>query len=168
MTEGYNWYALYVRSRYEFVTRDELVRKGIDTYLPSVTRISQWKDRKKYIDFPLFPGYLFVCLPAHQEVFLTVLKTRGAVNLLSLQRGIPSVVPTEEIDSLKLLVGSGQDLDIYPSLQKGAQVRVTRGPLKGAFGKIEKSEEHYIFLVNIDILGRSVGVRMCADDVGLD
>jgi len=168
MIDVLNWYALYVKSRQEFVTRDELRRKGIDAYLPSVKRMSQWQDRKKCIEFALFPGYLFVFLRAHQEAFLSVLKTRGAVNLLSLQPGTPTAVPSEEIESLKLLVGSGQNLDIYPSLQRGARVRVTNGPLKGAEGTIENRGEHYVFLVNIDILGRSVAVRICADDIELD
>ena len=56
------WYALYVKSRHEYVTQGELVQKGIDTFLPSVKKLRQWKDRKKSVDFPLFPGYLFVSM----------------------------------------------------------------------------------------------------------
>jgi transcriptional antiterminator NusG len=165
MTDGFNWYALYVKSRYEFVTRDELRRKEIEAYLPSVRRMSQWKDRKKSIEFPLFPGYLFVFVQGSLEAFTTVLKTRGAVNLLSSQPGRPALVPSEEIDSLKLLVESGSNYEIYPNLQIGKRVRVVRGPLSGAIGTIVNKEEPYMFLVNIDILGRSVGVRVFADDI---
>ena len=32
---------------------------SIDAFLPTITRWSRWKDRKKKIDWPLFPGYCF-------------------------------------------------------------------------------------------------------------
>ncbi|MEW6109832.1 MAG: UpxY family transcription antiterminator [Nitrospirota bacterium] len=168
ITNGCNWYALYVKSRHEFTTMDELKRKGINTFLPFVKRLRQWKDRKKFIDFPLFPGYLFVSVRPNPEEFINVLKTRGAVSLVTGEPGHPVPVSEEEINSLKILIDSGEDLDIYPELKEGAGVRVKKGPLKGAVGKLAKKEERHIFLVNIDILGRSVGVKIFADDIEPD
>lgn len=57
-----NWYAVYVKSRYEFVVSEELQRKGIETFLPSITKLNRWKDRKKLVEVPLFPSYLFVSI----------------------------------------------------------------------------------------------------------
>jgi len=160
-----NWYAIYVKSRHEFVTEGELRRKGIETYLPSVKRLSRWKDRKKFIDFPLFSGYLFVHVQQRPEEFLNVLRTRGVVTLLSSEPGYPTPVPSEEIGSLRLLVESGKELDIYPDLKEGTRVRVKKGPLKSAEGILKKKEDQYIFLVNIELMGRSVGVKIYADEV---
>ncbi|HAM51338.1 MAG TPA: transcriptional antiterminator [Nitrospiraceae bacterium] len=160
-----NWYALYVKSRHEFVTHGELLKKGLEAFLPASRRLRQWKDRKKWIDFPIFPGYLFVHIPPHPEAFLNVLKTRGAINLLSTQPGYPTPIPPEEIDSLKLLIESGTELNVFPSLKEGAKVRVKRGPLTGAEGTVTKKNDQYIFLVTIELLGRSVGVNIYADDI---
>lgn len=165
VAERLNWYALYVKSRHEFVTQDELVRKGIHTYLPSVKKARQWKDRKKFVEFPLFPGYCFVHIKPCSEDFVNVLKTRGVVTLLSAKPGCPTPVPPEEVDSLRLLVESGKDFDIYPHLKEGAKIRVKRGPLKGAEGVLEKKEDRYMLLVSIKLLGRSVGVNIYADDI---
>ncbi|MCL4490492.1 MAG: UpxY family transcription antiterminator [Nitrospirae bacterium] len=165
IAERLNWYALYVKSRHEFVTQGELVRKGISTYLPAVKKSRQWKDRKKFVDFPLFPGYCFVHIKPDPEDFISVLKTRGVVTLLSAKPGCPTPVSPEEINSLRLLVESGREFDIYPHLKEGARVRVKRGPLKGAEGTLEKKEEQYMLLVSIKLLGRSVGVNICADDI---
>ncbi len=159
------WYALYVKSRHEFMTCDELRRKGIEVYLPSVRRLRQWKDRKKSIDFPLFAGYVFVRVAPSAESFLNVLKTRGAVTLLSLIPGTPTPVSDEEIDSLRILLESGEEFDIYPNLQEGVQVSIKSGPLRGAVGVVRQKGAHYTVLVNIDILGRSIGVSLCADDI---
>jgi transcription termination/antitermination protein NusG len=168
MRENYAWYALYVKSRHEYVARGELVLKGIDTFLPSVKRLRQWKDRKMMVDFPLFPGYLFVSIEAKPEEYRNVLRTRGAVQLLSAEVGCPTPVSQEEIDSLRVVIESGQHIDIYPNLKEGAPVRVKRGPLKGAAGIIGNSVDQYIFMVNIDILGRSIGVKIYADDIEAD
>lgn len=160
-----NWYALYVKSRHEFVTRGELAKKGIDTFLPVAKRMSQWRDRKKCIEFPLFPGYLFVHIPSSPETFLAVLKTRGAMRMLSLEPGNPTPISPEEIDSLRLLIESGKQFDVYPGLKEGNRVRVKRGPLAGAEGTLKVKNDQYMFLVNIELLGRSIGVTIYADDI---
>jgi transcription antitermination factor NusG len=160
------WYALYVKSRHEFVILAELVQKGIETFLPSAKRMRLWKDRRKLVEFPLFPGYVFVHIHPDPESHLRVLKARGAVNFVSLEQpGCPTSVPPEEINSIKALVESGQEVDVYPGLVEGARVRVIRGPLKSAEGILSEKLGSSYLLVNIEILGRSLGVRIYDDDV---
>ena len=165
MTE--NWYALRVRSRHEFVTSEELTRKDIENFLPSVSRVRQWKDRKKTVDFPLFPGYVFVHLDPRPGAFLNVLKTRGSVCFVSLEPGHPTSVSPEEIASLRAMLMSGEQLDVFPAFKEGTAVRVKHGPLRGTVGILAKREGRQMFLINIDILGRSVGLKISAEDVEL-
>lgn len=160
-----NWYALYVKSRHEFVAQSELSKKNIETFLPAVRRLRQWKDRKKWLDFPLFPGYLFINVQPSPEYFLNALKTRGVISLVSTYPGCPTEVSPEEIYSLKLLVSSGKDIDIYPHIKEGTKVRVKKGPLSGAEGTLSIKQDQHIFLVNIDLLGRSIGVKIYAEDI---
>lgn len=137
----------------------------IPAFLPAIQRQRQWKDRKKLVDFAIFPGYLFVQLQPSLEAFFKVSKTRGVVRLLAAERGYPTPVPDHEIDSLRILLENSDALDIYPHLKEGAMVRVKRGPLRGAEGTLAVKGAHYKFIVNIGILGRSVGVNLHADDV---
>lgn len=160
-----NWYALYVKPRHEYVTQEALMQKGFDIFLPSVKRLRYWKDRKKLIDFPLFPGYLFVSTSANPEAYINVLRTRGAVSLLSTEAGYPTAVAPEEIYSLRLIIESGQGIDVYPHLKEGTFVRVKRGPLQGAEGIIKHKSGQCIFMVNINLLGRSIGVSIHAEDM---
>ena len=159
------WFALYVRAKHEFITNGELQKKNIETFLPSVKRLRQWADRKKLIDFPLFPGYVFVHVPPSSGEFLNVVKTRGAVNFVVGNPGHPTPIPREEISSLSILVESGEEFDIYPNLREGDPIRVKRGPLKGAEGILLKKERPYMLYVNINLLGRSVGIRIHSDDI---
>jgi transcription termination/antitermination protein NusG len=164
-TMEHNWYALSVKSRHEFIARDELQKKGIATFLPSAIRLRQWRDRKKNVEFPVFPGYLFVYIEPRPEEFQRVIKTRGTVHLISLEPGHPTPVVPEEIQSLRSVIQSGQAFDVYPQFQEGTRVRIRRGPLQGTEGVLANKEEERLFFVNIEILGRSVGLKICPDDI---
>jgi transcription antitermination factor NusG len=166
-TAEQNWFALSVRSRHEFVVRDELLRKGVRTFMPSVVKLQQWRDRKKQVAFPVFPGYLFVHIFGAAEEFLQVIKTRGAVCLVSLQPGHPTPVPAGEIEALQKVLESGRHFDIYPGYRMGARVRIRRGPLQGAEGVLVRKEGQQFFFVNVEILGRSVGLKLSGDDMEL-
>ena len=54
------WYALYTRSRSEKKVLIELQYAQIEAYLPLVTRLKMWSDRKKKVEEPLFRSYIFV------------------------------------------------------------------------------------------------------------
>lgn len=159
------WFALYVKSRHEFVTNYELQKKGIETFLPSIKKWRQWKDRRRLVEFPLFPGYLFVYIYPFQEEFLKVIKTSGVVTLVSMEPYRPTPLAPEEINSLKRLIESGEELDLYPNLMEGEWVRVKRGLLKDTEGVLERKGDQYMFIVNIKLLGRSVGATIHADDI---
>ena len=46
-TNGACWYAIRTRARHEKQVRDRLESQGIEQLLPTVIKLSQWKDRKK-------------------------------------------------------------------------------------------------------------------------
>jgi transcription termination/antitermination protein NusG len=163
----HNWYALFVRSRHEFATSEQLKKKGIEVLLPTVTRMRRWSDRDKAVTFPLFPGYLFVRVRPSAETFMEVMKTHGSVSFVSHEPGRPTPADPREMEALQKLLSSCDQLDLYPCLSEGAPVLVKQGPLKGAKGILAKKEHDHLFLVNIEILGRSVGTKVSAEDLEL-
>ncbi len=56
--EDKHWHAIYVKSRSEKKVAERLDDLGIDYYLPLVTTIKQWSDRKKRVEEPLFKSYV--------------------------------------------------------------------------------------------------------------
>ena len=62
------WYAIRTRSRHEQVVCEQLEGKQIEAFLPTITRWSRWKDRKKRVDWPLFPGYCFARFDSSQRL----------------------------------------------------------------------------------------------------
>ena len=98
-----SWFAIWTRSRHEQVVRQQLEQKGVEAFLPTITRWSRWKDRKKKIDWPLFPGYCFARFVPDSG--LAVLKCTGVVNIVSFE-GRPAPIPDREIEGIRRLVTS--------------------------------------------------------------
>ena len=160
------WYAVYVKSRCEFVSSKGLEDRGIVAYLPTIKRTSKWRDRNKLIEWPLFPGYLFVHITSHPRIMQDVLRTNGIVCILGCQDNKPIAVPDKEINDLRLLTKYGTDLEVNLNIKEGTRVRTASGPLQGAEGVIDKSlTNHCMFIVNISILSRSVAIKIPVSDV---
>ena len=120
------WFAVHVRSRHEFKVADRLEMKDIEVFLPKVERVSKWKDRKKIVAFPLFPGYLFVHTTRESRNLLNVLKVVGVVRIICTIPGQPDPIPDDQIMSLIKLVENKEALDPYPYLSEGQRVRITK------------------------------------------
>jgi transcription termination/antitermination protein NusG len=158
-----HWFAIWTRSRHEQVVRDQLLRKQVDVFLPTITRWSRWKDRKKKVDWPLFPGYCFARFDPGDP--LTVLKCTGVVNIVSFE-GRPAPIPDIEIDSIRVLVASDLQFDPCPLIHEGQLVEVVHGPLKGVVGRLMRKDIHRARLVlSVDLIGQAVSVEVDVSDV---
>jgi transcriptional antiterminator NusG len=157
------WYAVWTRSRHEQSVREQLERKDILSFLPTITRWSRWKDRKKKIEWPLFPGYCFAQFDP--ENALPVLKCVGVVNIVSFE-GKPASIPESELDSVRLLVSSELQYDPCPMIHEGMMVSVVHGPLKGVVGRLMRKEAAKARLVlSVNLIGQAVSVEVDAADV---
>ena len=56
------WYLIYTRPRHEKKVFLQLTEMKVRSLLPTTKKLRTWHDRKKYIDEPLFPSYIFVYL----------------------------------------------------------------------------------------------------------
>jgi transcriptional antiterminator NusG len=157
-----SWYAVWTRSRHEQVVREQLERKGLEAFLPTITRWSRWKDRKKQIDWPLFPGYCFARFDAGER--LPVLTCTGVVSIVSFDGDIVSI-PEQEIDGIRRLVESDLQFDPCALIREGMMVEVTHGPLKGVVGRLVRKGAHARLILSVDLIGQAVSVEVDAADV---
>jgi transcription antitermination factor NusG len=162
MRDALEWYAVWTRSRHEQVVREQLERKGLEAFLPTITRWSHWKDRKKQVDWPLFPGYCFVRFNGAER--LPVLKCTGVVNIVSFDGDI-APIPEHEIESIRQLVESELQFDPCPLIREGMMVEVTHGPLKGVVGRLVRKGSHARLILSVDLIGQAVSVEVDASDV---
>jgi len=134
----------------------------MDAFLPTITRWSRWKDRRKQVAWPLFPGYCFVRIDPQAR--LGVLKCTGVVSIVGFN-GEPVPVPDAEIEAVRLLVDSTLAYDPCPLLKAGMRVEVVHGPLKGVVGRLERKGGHARLVLAVDLIGRAVSVQVDAADV---
>ena len=157
-----HWFAVWTRSRHEQVVRQQLETKGIEAFLPTITRWSRWKDRKKKIDWPLFPGYCFARFVPDSG--LTVLKCVGVVNIVSFE-GKPAPIPDHEVEGIRRLVTSELQYDPCPLIHEGMMVEVVHGALKGVIGRLVRKGSHARLVLSVDLIGQAVSVEVDAADV---
>jgi transcription antitermination factor NusG len=141
---------------------EQLASKEIEVFLPTVPRWSRWKDRKKQIDWPLFPGYVFARFQPAQP--LSVLQCSGVASIVSFE-GKPAPIPEVEIESIRTLVDSRLQFDPCPFIREGDRVEVTHGPLKGVVGRLVRKGSHARLVLSVDLIGRAVMVTVDAADV---
>ena len=157
-----NWYALWTRSRHEQVVREQLERKQVEVFLPTIRKWSRWKDRKKQIDWPLFPGYCFARFEPHDS--LPILKCTGVVNIVSFE-GEPAAIPEHELNSIRTLIDTDLAFDPVPLIKEGQMVEVVHGPLKGVVGRLVQKKEKARLVLSVDLIGQGVSVEIDAADV---
>ena len=161
-TDNLRWYAIRTKSRHEKLVRDQLDKQGIEPLLPTVKRLSQWKDRKKEVEVPLFSGYCFVRFSQWEK--MPVQKTTGVVEIIG-SGSRPEPIPDEEIAALRSLMTSVLPYDPHPYLQEGMRVEVIRGPLQGVQGLLLRKEKRHRLVIGVHLIQQAAAVEIDVNDV---
>jgi transcription antitermination factor NusG len=156
------WYAAYTCAKHEKRVAAELQARDIENFLPLYSSMRRWKDRRMQLEFPLFPGYVFVRLALRDR--LRVLQIPSVVRLLSFG-GLPVALPDEEVEILRACVAGQLRAEPYPFLTVGHRVRVIRGPLADAQGILIRKKGSYRVILSVELICRSVAVEMDSSDI---
>jgi transcription antitermination factor NusG len=155
------WCAIQVAPQHEMAVSKILSNKGYDHFTPTYRLKRQWSDRVKYLERPLFPGYVFCRI--QKGVAGPIYTTPGVMRIVSCGGSI-SAIEEDEIDNLKKAVDSGRPLS--PSCWAvGQKVRITQGPLAGVTGTLRCVANGYQLVLSIDLLMKAVSVAVDAEDV---
>jgi transcription antitermination factor NusG len=157
------WFALLTKARHEKVVRDRLAGKGIQPFLPTTMKLSQWHDRKKRIEVPLFGGYCFAHFTPQEK--LEVLKVVGVLQIVGSSSGRPEAIPDAEINAIRTLMSTKLQYDSHPFLEEGMQVEVVRGPLQGLTGILLHKVRPFRLVLSINVIKQAASVEIDADDV---
>jgi len=157
--EQEQWYAVQTRARHEKLVGYRFQERGITSFLPVVTEVHRWSDRKKIVELPLFSCYIFARIVPTNVDRLRVLKVDGVLSLVG-TRGEGTPIPEEQIQSVRILVEQKMQYSSHPFLKIGQRVRVRSGALDGMEGILVSRNGDRSLVVSIDAIQRSLSVRL--------
>ena len=153
------WYALMTRARHEKAVAGRLRDRGIEAFLPVVTEKHRWSDREKFVEVPLFGGYVFVRVPLTNENYYRVCNLDGVVRLVGAAReGTP--IPDEQINAVQALVSQNVPWSAYPFLSIGQRVRIRGGAMDGVEGILVARDGDRRLVISIDAIQRSMAISI--------
>jgi|SRR5581483_312999 len=158
-----HWYAIQTRPRHEKKVTAELNDKHIESYLPLLTQVHHWSDRRKLVQVPLFPGYVFIHSPLDGRARLAVLNIWGALSFVGSQReAMP--IPDSQIEDIRTLLSTKVSLSPYPFLKVGQRVRVRGGALDGVEGILTTNGQRRL-VISVESIHRSLSITIEGYDV---
>lgn len=164
------WYAGYTKSRHEKRVDTLLRERKVEAYLPVVPRERQWHDRTKVVEFPLFPGYLFI--RSERPELPRILSTPGLVSIVGIN-GRPAPISEDEIENVRrfanaLAASGGEGVDPAPLIDEGMPVRVVSGPFRGIRGIVVEHRGKARALIQIGVRAIRQGVKVEVDAGNLE
>ena len=150
------WYVIYTKSRYEKKIALKLTEENFKVYLPLNITVSQWSDRKKKVEKPLFSSYVFIYLKTSKD-YLKTLTIDGVVLFIKFSGRLVRVLD-EEINRIKIFLNQFSQVELKNSLeiQVGERKKITSGPFENYECEIIKIDNKQKICVRIDSLQQSL------------
>lgn len=153
------WFAIQVRPRYEFLTAGILRSKGFEEFMPTYKVKRQWSDRRKELEMPLFPGYVFCRFDA--QVRAPIVTTPGVIRIL----GGEIAIPDNEIEAIQTVVEHGIPAEPCPNLKVGTRVQVLAGPLAGVRGILMSYKNQSQLILSVTLVKNAISVEVDESNV---
>jgi transcription antitermination factor NusG len=153
------WLAVQTWPRYEKKIALELAKKQVEVFLPLVASEHQWSDRRRIVQLPLFPGYVFLRAPETFASRISILRTNGVINFVG-ARNVGTPIPVNEIESVRALLARGITFQNHSYLNIGQRVRIRGSSLDGVEGILVERNHDLSLVVSIQIIQRSLAIRV--------
>ena len=154
-----NWYGLQTRPRHEKIVAQRLEERGVTTFLPLVTEVHRWSDRKKSVQMPLFSCYVFAKFVPNRSDRLRVLRVDGVFGLVGAS-GEGTPIPDAQIGAVRSLVETELPWSSHPFLKIGQRVRIRSGALDGMEGILVSLNGDRTLVISVEAIQRSLAVRV--------
>jgi transcription elongation factor/antiterminator RfaH len=151
------WYAVQCWLRKENLIAAQLEGQGFECFLPKYKTLREWSDRKKEVERPLFPGYLFCRFDYTQR--RPVVVTPGVLQIVGCGR-TPMPIEDREIQAIQIAVASGVPGQPWPYLEVGEKVRIHTGTLSGLEGILVNFKGNHRVVLSVTLLQRSVALEV--------
>lgn len=152
------WYVVYTNPRSEKKAAELLSKKGIEVYLPLHKVLKLWSDRKKWVEIPLFPSYLFVRI--NPKSYYEVLDTPHISRYIFFDKK-PAIIRENQLDALRQVTQSMVEMTTTSDdIKPGDRVKIMGGPFQGFEAEMVTLKGLTKILIRIEQIGHSVMVNI--------
>lgn len=158
----FGWHVVYTKPRHEKKVFDEFIFQKYNSYLPLIKQTSIWSDRKKSIEKPLFPSYVFVFLRNAKEYY-RVLEVNGVVSFIRFNNQ-PAIVKESEIELIKKMIETSSQIELaQQDIKTGEKCRIQSGLLNGFECEVISINGKNKLLVRINSLRQNITAELNGD-----
>lgn len=153
---------IYTKPRHEIKVLDTINEMKITSFFPTRKVLRIWSDRKKYVEDPIFPSYIFVYLRNLHDYYAGV-KIDGIIRYIKFGNELARVNDSV-ITSMRILLKLDKDLEVYNDhFYPGQQLVIKQGPLTGLSCEVVQYNGKQRFLVRLNLLKRNLLVEIASD-----
>ncbi|MDD4308857.1 MAG: transcription termination/antitermination NusG family protein, partial [Candidatus Cloacimonetes bacterium] len=154
------WMVIHTKPRCEKKLAEYAKQNSITYYLPQFTKSRIYQRRKVEFASVMFPGYVFVIVDHFQKQTLSISGYAVGFIKVNAQQEL-----LEELQNLNR--GAAKKADMKPGfwLEKGLEVLIMAGPLKGMKGYVESHSKLSEVHLQVNMLHQAVLVKIDPKDV---
>ncbi len=153
-----NWHVVYTYPNTEKKVYQELTRRQITVFLPTTKVLRQWSDRKKQLEVPLFPSYVFVKVRFKEMWMVTLVD--GVARFVKFN-GTPAVISESEIDLIKKVISGTENVhNENDCVVEGDYVQIEHGPLAGLQGRVMTKKGKKRLYLTLISLNKNISVEI--------
>jgi transcription antitermination factor NusG len=126
--------------------------------------VHHWSDRKKKVETPLFSCYVFVRCELTAQDRNQVYRIGSVLGFVG-GGGAGMAIPDDQIESVRTLLSQTAPWRSHPFVKAGQRVRIRGGALDGVEGVFVSENGDHSLVVSVDVIQRSLAVRIDGYDV---
>ena len=153
------WFAVYCYYKREKTALLELKNKGIDAFVPLISKTKKYERKIKHFRVPLINHYVFVRISKSE--YNSVLEARDVIRFIKFSKDLISI-PCEEIEILKRF--TGESTFGFPEVVKpgktGEEVEIISGNLAGIRAKLIKIKNNDQVVIDLKQLAFSLQLEI--------
>ncbi len=156
------WYVAHTRPRCEKKLLQFCQRESLAATLPCYQSAHKYRGKTVVFKKPLFPGYVFVQMPADQRGVM-----RQCDHLANLLEVADQDLFVRQLGEVLRALETDLEIRLAPTIGEGMRVKIKNGPLRGVEGWVEKRYGMSTVLLRLDFISQAAAVKLEAGDVEL-
>jgi transcription antitermination factor NusG len=137
----------------------QLTQQGFDVFLPVISQLRRWSDRRKLVEMPLFSGYTFARFVYFSADRVRILQSHGVCGIVS-AKGVGLPIPEDQIAGIRTLLAHNIPFKEYPFLKVGQRIRIRGGALDGLRGILLAVNGSRSLVISVEPIQRSICVQI--------